>query len=178
MSKGRDWLFNEDYIDKRLVGCEVGVHFGNFSKRILKLAKPSLLYLVDPWKISAGHDSPLFGDRGEQEELDRLYSNVYNRYKQNENVMVIRDSSTKKILDEHLDWIYLDGDHSYDGTYNALVDGYRCIKYGGVIAGDDYHINGWWKRQVISAVNDFIKNYEDIEVVTVQRNQFVLRKTP
>jgi hypothetical protein len=171
----RDWLFKEEYIPKGKVGCELGVHFGNLSQTILTLSNPSKLYLVDPWSKVEGHDSPLFGTRSDSKELDRIHSVVVNRFKNNPRVEILREFNTNTIPRGTLDWIYVDGDHSYSGTYYALVDAYRCTTDDGIIAGDDYNTNGWWSGQVIEAVNQFIRDYK-VQVVTIQRNQFVLKK--
>jgi predicted O-methyltransferase YrrM len=40
--------------------------------------------------------------------------------------------------DEYFDFIYIDGNHSYDAVKDDLTKWYPKLKKGGLIAGDDY----------------------------------------
>lgn len=40
--------------------------------------------------------------------------------------------------DESIDWIFIDGDHTYDGCLADLKAWYPKIRKGGLISGDDY----------------------------------------
>ena len=57
------------------------------------------------------------------------------------------------------DWIYVDGDHGYEGCKRDLDNALKCIRVGGMIMGDDYFWPGagWGKEGVTRAVDDFIK---------------------
>ena len=63
--------------------------------------------------------------------------------------------------DEKLDWIYIDGDHSYTGVKNDLNNAIEVVKPGGLIIGDDYK----WKSLtadkggVKKAVNEFVSQH-------------------
>ena len=39
---------------------------------------------------------------------------------------------------EPLDWVYVDGDHTYQGAKENLTNYYALLKPGGTLAGDDY----------------------------------------
>ena len=56
-----------------------------------------------------------------------------------------------------LDWIYIDGDHSFEGCYTDLKYALEVVKPSGLIIGDDYVWPGakWGKNGVTEAVNKF-----------------------
>jgi len=50
--------------------------------------------------------------------------------------------------DNSLDFIFIDGDHSYEGVYTDLMLWYPKVKYGGLFAGHDWNL-----AEVRNAVN-------------------------
>lgn len=54
--------------------------------------------------------------------------------------------------DESLDFVFIDGDHSYNAVMEDLKAWYHKVKPGGVIAGHDY-----WFHEVSDAVQNFFK---------------------
>jgi hypothetical protein len=62
-----------ELIPKDAVGAEIGVHLGDFSAQILKVACPRALHLIDPWLYlpqSAYRSSWYGGLRHNQQEMD------------------------------------------------------------------------------------------------------------
>ena len=57
-----------------------------------------------------------------------------------------------------LDWIYIDGDHSYEACIKDLNNAKEIVKPGGLIIGDDYGWPDakWQKKGVTKAVNEFL----------------------
>jgi len=49
------------------------------------------------------------------------------------------------------------------------------VRPGGLIAGDDYRLDGWWQDGVVRAVNEFVGRHELI-IDGVFGSQFILRK--
>lgn len=120
-------LFN----DMGLVGegVEVGVNIGNHCAKILELWNGRLIHLIDPWV-----------------NKDNTFNYVQNRFRNNtERVKIHRLTSVEasKLFDDNsLDWVYLDGDHSYSSVCADLISWYPKVKSGGVISGHDYFIPG------------------------------------
>ena len=116
--------------------AEIGVEDGFFSEQILKYSKPKKLHLID---------------------ID--ISKSYSKFKDYSNVE-FNEGSSKEILkdfkDEYFDWVYIDGDHSYDGCRSDLELSFQKIKNNGYVTGDNFH-NDW--HGVLKAVVDFIINY-------------------
>jgi hypothetical protein len=145
----RSFLFN--FIPKKKICLELGVWKGHFAKEIIKHAKPSELHLVDPW-IFVEEMRKYFND---QEELDKIHQKVCKRFSDKKFVTIHRCTSeqlAQNFSDEYFDWIYIDGDHSFEGVYSDLINYHSKVKKGGLIIGDDY---GGKSRGVKKAVDKF-----------------------
>jgi hypothetical protein len=166
------------HIPRNTVGAEIGVWMGNTSKKILNKASPAYLYLVDPWSIepyknqvNSEHESyenylekysRVTGGRDEesfQAFYDKVHNDVVKMMSGYPNVSVVRKTSKEffDTFEEKLDWIYIDGDHSYEGCYQDLTGCLKIMSPNGIIFGDDYA----WKKNngkpgVTRAVDQFI----------------------
>jgi predicted O-methyltransferase YrrM len=74
-----------------------------------------------------------------------------------------------------LDFVYIDGDHSYEGVKIDLEISLRKLKPGGLITGDDYGPGNWWQGGVKRAVDEF-GWHESVTLLWIDGTQFVLRK--
>jgi hypothetical protein len=119
------------------VCLEIGVWKGTFTKQIVRKSNPSELHLVDPWIFTEEMKKYFDG----QDDLDRVYEKVYERFGKRPNVFIHRctsDEAVSGFSDEYFDWIYIDGDHSFEGVYSDLINYHSKVKKGGLIIGDDY----------------------------------------
>ncbi len=167
------------------VGAEVGVFRGNFSRRILNVCKPAKLFLIDPWK---NFDEPTLADSwyatGSPNDMDLIRTGVANGFAkeiasgQVEMCHGMSGDILAGFADNSIDYIYIDGDHRYEGVKADLEQAMRVVKSGGVIAADDYALGGWWKDGVVRAVNEFIgSNAGRLRIIHVRGSQVVMRKT-
>jgi hypothetical protein len=170
-------------LPKRGIGAEIGTWKGDFSAQALRRAAPTRLYLIDPWEYrdEARYQNAFFGDRtpGGQAKMDAIHESVCHRFRRPiaaGRVVVLRGRST--VAAEQvtgLDWVYIDGDHTYEAVKNDLQTFYDRIKPGGgVIAGDDYGLVGWWEDGVTRAVDEFVASKG--LTLTVLGNQFLFTK--
>lgn len=127
---------------KDAVVAEVGVDRGEFSKRILDTCKPSKLHLFDI-------------------DLARLdVSNVH--VAMQNGVCKLHGGDSSSLLNEfddaYFDWIYIDGDHRYEGVCKDIAVAARKVKADGRLIFNDYTV---WSPQsmmhcgVARAVNEF-----------------------
>ncbi len=168
------------------LGAEIGVYKGGFSSRILRVARPRELHLIDPWKYEPGpaYRRSWYGGRlGEgQERMDRLYRQVCARFSTDTKggrVHIHRCTSleaARVFPDAFFDWVYIDGNHLYEFVRQDLESYLPKLKPGGLIAGDDYGVRGWWENGVQRAVDEFVVR-PDCEWVLLHRNQFLMRKS-
>jgi Methyltransferase domain len=168
------------------IGAEIGVWKGEFSSEILHAVNPRKLHLIDPWKYQAAAEfSQAFygGATGaSQENMDALYRSVVKKFRELApgTVEVNRGSSesvASQFPDNYIDWLYVDGDHRYEGVLKDLLLYHPKLKPGGVVAGDDYVAGGdqWWGDGVVRAVGDAVRRGLYRELV-VKHTQFVMVK--
>lgn len=124
---------------KQLVGAEIGVAQGLHSRDILTNWNIKKLYLVDNWATIEGQA----GDAGTQQGWhDTNINNVKILIKpfvgKTKLLKGLSVDMAKQVANESLDFIYLDGDHSYEGVTADLKAWAPKVKKGGIIAGHDY----------------------------------------
>ena len=167
------------YFRKGTVGAEIGVFKGSFSQTILEYVKPKKIYCVDPWSVECFKDT--YSKGYSQEELDKMHRIVCKRFKNNPEITVMRETSlqaAEKFEDNFFDWIYIDGDHSYEAVYNDILAWFPKVKEGGWICGDDYNVSrNDYKDEVILAVHAALNELgSSIRIARLFGNQYVLRK--
>lgn len=173
-----------DALPERGACAEIGTWKGDFAAVILSSRRPARLYLVDPWehRDEGAYADASYGGRleGGQAALEQMYRDVAARFAaeiESGQVRILRERSTaaaSRFEDESLDWVYIDGDHSYEGVKADLEAYYRTVKPGGILAGDDYgHVGSWFEDGVSRAVDEFAARCAALEVIGTQ---FLLRK--
>ena len=122
-----------------LVGAEAGVYAGDNAVNILSsIPNVKRLYLIDPyktdywvWKTSFLKTLP----KAKQTAFRQL-----TRFK--ERVIWIYEEFEASLIPEPLDFIYIDGCHSYESVKHDIREAEEIVKHGGVIGGHDYYPNG------------------------------------
>ena len=131
---------------KAVRGVEIGVNLGEFAASILSRSCLRSLLLVDPW---AGHRG---GDGDEALAQCKLVMEPFGQ-----RVSYLRQTSpaaAEHVCDGSVEWIYLDGSHTYTDVTADLGAWWPKLKRGGVYAGHDYcarHAH----YGVIQAVDEF-----------------------
>lgn len=138
-----------ELIPKGGVCAEIGILKGDYSRYILDTVKPLNLHLVDinPKSIKVA----------KKRFEDEIAQNLVEVHKE--------DSSTylESVPDETFDWIYIDGDHSYEGVKKDLEAAHSKIKPDGLISLNDYIFFGssdLTKYGIIEATNEFCVEYD------------------
>ncbi|SRX75624.1 hypothetical protein AEQU3_02620 [Aequorivita antarctica] len=162
------------YLPKEGIVCELGVDKGDFSELILKYCKPKKLHLVDLW------GSERYSQNKKRDVEEKFKSQI-----DSGKVQIDIGYSTdvgKTYEDNYFDWIYIDTDHSYEGTFNELETYRLKVKDNGIIAGHDYVIANWdgmIRYGVIEAVYEFCSKYNwELIYITMELNNpsFAIRK--
>lgn len=119
------------------VGVEVGVFLGAFTEI---LAKSGLeIYGVDPWLVYP--DYPYAKEKDSQEKEDANYKMARERLALYPNCKTIRKTSMEAVLDfkdESIDFVYIDGNHSFRYVAEDICEWIKKVKMGGFICGHDY----------------------------------------
>ena len=149
-------------IPKDSVCCEIGVWKGEFSQEIINKVKPKELHLIDPWKFYPEYKNRWYGGTKTQSQGDMniIYKKVKEKFKGMKSVVIKRNTSdamARKFEDDYFDFIYIDGNHSYEFVIKDLENYYPKLKKGGIIAGDDYSWKEGMKFPIRKAVKNFAK---------------------
>ena len=173
----RRFLFSK--LPKFSTGAEIGVWRGAFSQEILARCQPRALHLVDPWLFDPSFPRRWYGggEAKSQSDMDAIYGSVVARFRSRPEVSVHRSPSHEAATafpDHSLDWVYIDGDHSYEAVRRDLADWSAKVKPGGLIVGDDYE----WKDEsgacsVKRAVDEFAAA-GPVRWVLMKNDQFIL----
>jgi len=121
----------------KLIGIEIGVANGFHARNILERLDVSLLYLIDPYKeyIDNNNVFSQLALTAAKANAVNVLSNYINKiewlYARSENVHTNFD-------DKSIDFVYIDGDHSYNNIKKDIELYYSKVKIGGLIGGHDY----------------------------------------
>lgn len=156
-------LLNEIYSERK-VGVEIGVYDGRLSWRLLAAHTSLFLYMVDPWvQVDANSTYASTGDKiaqYTQEEHDIVMGRAIDSVRPfNDRCKVLRMTSVEasRMFDDFsLDFVFIDGDHSYEATKTDIAYWYPKVRNSGVLGGHDYRTdkNYGVKRAVDDFVND------------------------
>lgn len=156
-------------------GVEVGVWQGHYSHHILS-TWPGFMYLVDPWR---GNLYNYVDIRNEPQWIVEGYFNTTvqkllpfaGRY---EIMRMMSHEAVHHIPDGHLDWVYLDANHTYPYVTQDLEVWWPKLKDGGMMSGHDFvdgeNLSGS-DFGVASAVSDFMaKEAPDAELFVLDED--------
>lgn len=120
-------------------GAEVGVADGRYSEILCEKISGLKLLCVDPF-YRPGHY---------ERTVERLskYGCDIERKTSMEAVLDVADGS--------LDFVFIDGNHSFDFVMEDLIGWGRKVRKGGVLSGHDYYFSRLGTVQVIPAVNKY-----------------------
>lgn len=131
-------------------GIEIGVARGESSYAILENCQNvTKLYGVDPYLAYKDWNGPV-----DQEHNDKTKQIAMKNLQEFDGRFVLgnqtSDEFRKTLGDEKVNFIYVDGDHSYDGVKKDLGNYYDCVSKGGIFAGHDFNL-----KNVRQALDDF-----------------------
>lgn len=128
-------------------GAEIGVRTGTYSIELCQGIPGLELYCIDPWYA--------FGRATSQEKADIHYQKAQERLK-GHNVIFKKGFSmdiVKEFKENSLDFVYIDGNHTFDYVMQDLIEWTKIVKKGGIISGHDYY--RWRYGQVVPAVDAY-----------------------
>lgn len=136
-------------------GAEVGVYRGYYSRELLQ-ANPGLnLICIDSWSLNVGH-----GLKKHKKALP-LCLETLAPYRDRYTILKgLSVEVSRLILDESLDFVYIDADHEYEAVKADLRAWIPKVREGGMVAGHDYiEHDPSWKIDVIRAVDEYVKEH-------------------
>lgn len=155
-------LLNEIYSQPK-VGVEIGVHKGDLSWRLLASNRNLFLHLVDPWEECTGGSYKTTVDhinqltQEQQDAVMDVAMNSVSLFKGQFKVhRMTSEEAAEDFEDGSIDFVFIDGDHSYEGCANDIRLWYPKLKEGGLLSGHDYREGR--NYGVMQAVNEFVQS--------------------
>jgi len=144
------------------VGAEIGVWHGEGAKYMLdKCPDITKLYLIDPYDKAVEFNDCKLPPKGFKENgfKDAILNAVKNTMPMSEKAWFVFARSTEavKVIDEPLDFVYIDANHNYDKVLEDCETWLPKIKSGGIISGHDYNKSP--DDDVSRAVDDFTNKH-------------------
>ena len=183
-------------IKKDTIGAEIGVWMGNTAQQFLQKGIKKLYmidsYSVEPYKNNTEmsyqeylakyqHVTSEFAEAGFMRYYDEVYKTIKNKFEHVEQAELCRMTSNKWFEqylsnDEMLDWIYIDGDHSFEGCYSDLEYALKVVRPGGLILGDDYTWpDAKWGKNGVTAALDKFKNENNFTMIRHGETQYSIK---
>jgi hypothetical protein len=166
---------------KKIVGAEIGIWKGRLSEKLLKCRSELILYMVDRWSPPNPDDS--YASSGseisqksqkdfDQARAEALQLTAFASYRRI--VLQTESKIAASMITEELDFVFIDGDHSYAGVMADLQAWWPKVKRGGWIGGHDYdHPDQGMVKQ---AVRDFFLPTEALELEIDDDRTWFVRK--
>jgi predicted nuclease of predicted toxin-antitoxin system len=126
------------------VGVEIGVNEGETVFEIAKSNPKLKLYGIDPYKVQQEN---ILYERNISQKYNDNSLNIIKRKTLKEafrypNLEIIVDNSinvSKQFDKESIDFVFIDGDHSYESVKNDIKYWEPIVKENGLIMGHDYN---------------------------------------
>lgn len=167
-------LFLKEYLkDEALLGVEIGTAEGSNALSILQELLIKKLFLIDPYILYAEAGQPI---SFKETSFEEAYVIAQKRLSKFQQVTFIKKTSEDAVkdVDEPLDFVYLDGNHSYEYVKNDIALYYPLVKLGGVIGGHDY--TPYYHSEVVQAVNEFVEEHGRIGFYAVFPDWWFIKK--
>lgn len=150
-----------------MIAAEIGVASGLFSRDLLEQGI-ELLYSVDAWtKLDQKGDGGF--PQSWHDENYRSTIELLRKFKEKPIILKgVSNEMAKKVADNTLGLLYLDGDHSYEGVMKDLHSWYDKVVKGGIIASHDF-LNEDYK--VKEAFTDFCISKDIREIILIPENK-------
>jgi len=117
------------------VGAEIGVLKGEWTEKLFDYIPDLKMYCIDKWK-----QYPTYRDFRGPKKLNKYYEITKNRLK-NLNCTIIKEWSmdaVKDFEDESLDFVFIDGNHTFEYVTNDIAEWSKKVRKGGIVSGHDF----------------------------------------
>lgn len=137
--------------NKELIGVEIGVREGVNAEKILLWVNIKRLYLIDPYEpyMDFGDSEVPIDPTDTLPEAKELLA----RFKEKITFILKKSSEAVDDTPDKVDFVYIDGNHSYEFVKKDIELYYDKVKPGGIIGGHDFEMG----RDVARAVTEFVE---------------------
>jgi len=151
-----------------LIGIEIGVCSGVTSELyVQEIPNIKKIYAVDNYPAFVDWDGTRVTEERQAETMRRCKERLA-KYSNIEFVYKASVEFGESLKDDSIDFIFIDGDHSFDATLKDIQTYWPKVKRGGVFSGHDINL-----ATVRNAVKEFFK---DAEIISVENNSWCINK--
>lgn len=158
-------------LEGELIGCEIGICHGFTTKFFLdNIPNIKKLYAVDHYPSFVDWDGSRLTEGRQQLTKQKCRERLSN-YK---NVEFFYESSLdfhEKLEDYSLDFIFIDGNHSYETSLKDFKNYWSKVKIGGIFAGHDIGLSS-----IQRAINDSFDDEYKNKINVVENNAWFFIK--
>lgn len=122
-------FLKKNYDNKKLVGIEIGVATGRNALSLLQNLDIDKLYLVDPY---------LFHPEKYKEHPFNIAKKNLKKYSDRIVWIKLRSEQAIDKIPKDVDFVYIDGDHSYDYVVKDVNLYWNKVKKNGILGGHDF----------------------------------------
>ncbi len=117
---------------KNIIGVEIGTRYGYNAENIMKLLDIKELFCIDPY---------ISYDIFTKEKQDIIFEKANKIIGRNPRINLIKKKSEDALSDipDNVDFVYIDGLHTYEQVYWEIKNYYKKLKKGGVMCGHDFN---------------------------------------
>lgn len=138
------------------IGAEIGVFNGHFAQ-ILCAEIPNLrLFAVDCWETY-----PEYKDHTRESTMSKAYAEACDKLSKYNCTFIKRMSAdaVAEFRDGSLDFVFIDGNHSYEYVKQDIEEWTKKVRKGGIVAGHDYCVLPHFGMDVVRAVNEYVDTH-------------------
>ncbi len=139
---------------KVLVGVEIGVYTAHNSESILKTLNVRKLFLIDPYIFYQENDNAIINvdDSVKKQAINRMKP-----YTEQVEWLFQPSEEASTHVPSNLDFVYIDGNHSYNYVTKDIQLYYEKLKKSGVLGGHDFTLR--YYPEVCYAVVEFARQH-------------------
>lgn len=154
-------------------GVEVGVFRGGLSWRLLAAREDLTLHMVDAWGLNVSEAFRASGDYhaesgvSEHEDARSVATRITSFANDRRHIHHgLSADLAMQFRDQSLDFVFIDGDHSYEGCKQDIEAWWPKIRAGGWLCGHDYANDEFPFGQMVKrAVDEFANDFGlDVEL--------------
>ena len=168
------------YMPQQARVAEIGVASGEYSKCILDVTMPKVLHLIDPWKFQDREDYKVDDNNVDDDEQEGRFNNVKSKFVMEvlKGQVVIHRKYSVEAADafeaKGLDWVYVDGMHTYDAVLADLNAFNSILVKSGFFLCDDFTNHSVARDMnfgVVEAIHEFTKS-NDWHLIAMTNDMF------
>ena len=153
--------------ERATIGAEIGVLNGATSANVLQYRPKTVLIMVDPWSAD-NRDQSYIDSGAEDASADQAWLDENMQFALDDTMpfearrkvwRMKSEDAAPEVNNGTLDYVFIDGDHSYEGVKRDITLWWPKVKEGGWIGGHD------WKSErhpevTYAVVDAFVEPHE------------------